>query len=185
MSAPTCQMRLSRSSLHLNEPVRGISRICNTARTWLNSNGRLTSTLSIRTKRKPVGPTNCLPNQGSVTTWSRMAWLLPAFCAPPSSDIASEADSPKRTRTCRSASGSGVRVVNTSMPPCSSRPKSSNTPAGALDEEVSSQGGCGSFSTACPALGAMSALAFFTPASLCQTMRVGATKNEEIGERSA
>ena len=128
--APVSQMRFRRSSLQRNDPRRGISRICKTARTWLRDTGTFGSTASIRTNRNPLGPMVVFPSQGSATVWSRTAW---SFCAPrsPSSAIASLTDSPKRTRT-RRGSFPGVMGVKISMLPLISVPKSSDDACGLI-----------------------------------------------------
>ena len=176
-------MRFSRSSLHLKEPTQGTSRSCSTARTCESCTGRLASAVSIRTKRKPLGPTVFFPSQGRPVIWSRTAWSFP----PPrsfSSDIASLTLSPKRIRTGFAALSPASGVKSSTLP-TNSVPKSSRMPAGLPSCGVSTQGGCGSLSTGCPGFFASKFSACFTPASDFQTMRIGAMKNDWSGDFSA
>ena len=116
VSAPTSQTRLSRSSEQRKEPTRGTSRMPSTARTCESRTGRSESTASIRTNRKPLGPIVCVPSQGSVTIWSRTAWSLPAFFLPPSSAIASLADSPSRILARTGSLPGAIGVSNCTCP---------------------------------------------------------------------
>ena len=182
VSAPTSQIRLSRSSEQRNDPSRGTSRMPSTARTCVSRTGRSGCIASIRTNRKPLGPIVCVPSQGSVTIWSRTAWSLPAFFWPPSSAIASLADSPNLTRA-RTGSLPGVSGVESRTCPWISRPKSRSTPPVEPGVVVITHGGNRDSSSGCPGCGARSVCVSLTPCSLCQTNRTGSTKNSVIGDR--
>ena len=174
VSAPTSQIRLSRSSEQRNVPTRGTSRMPSTARTCVSRIGRSGSTASIRTNRKPLGPIVCVPSQGSVTTWSRTAWSLPAFRLPPRSAIASLADSPSRIRA-RTGSLPGVSGVRSCTCPWISRPKSRSRPPVEPGVVSIRHGGKAASSTGCPGCGVRSVFVSLTPRSLCHTTRTGST----------